>query len=266
MTNSKPDLGGDPPTGLREEGPSTAHATLESNGSGGWVSDNGGQVSDWGVVGKPWPWVAQFAVVLGALGLAFVLVLLPMLIGMEFSGRYELTSGMDIWGPMVSTLLGLTTMTVAGIFVFMTFRIDRGVRHEVREAVREYIGGAMKRAIAIEMSATRDRVKAEIEKAEEEFKKKTSELRTEVKNEAGKVSGAIADFAVRTSRGFSGLEASLNKRLSQIENNVGRSIDEMEGRLRTQVLEANLNEAIEEESERSRSKGGEADDDSETKR
>ena len=209
--------------------------------------------------------MAQFVVVLGALGLAFVLVLLPMLIAMRFGSQYDLTSGMDIWGPLVSTLLGLTTMTVAGIFVFVTFRIDRGVRHEVREGVREYIGGAMKRAIAIEMSATKEKVKAAVGKAEAEFKAEIGALKAEVKNAAGKVSGEIADFAGRASRGFLDLDARFSKRLAEIEDNVGSDIAEMERRLRTQVLEANLNEAIEEESERARSKRGEAADDDRNK-
>ena len=42
--------------------------------------------------------------------------------------KYGATSGSDLWGPMLAMLIGLTTMTISGIFVFMTFRIDRGTK------------------------------------------------------------------------------------------------------------------------------------------
>ena len=45
--------------------------------------------------------------------------------------------GLHVWGPMIATLLGLTTMTVAGIFLFMTFRIDRGVKLKATEVARD---------------------------------------------------------------------------------------------------------------------------------
>ena len=44
---------------------------------------------------------------------------------------------MNVWGPMIAVLVGLTMMTVSGIFIFMTFRIDRGTKLEAREEAQK---------------------------------------------------------------------------------------------------------------------------------
>lgn len=243
---------------------SRAGGLQQPNGSGGRFRSEASRSAEHSV-GKPWPWVAQFAIVLVALGFAFVLVLLPILIGLGFSDRYEVTSSMDIWGPMVSTLLGLTSMTVAGIFVFMTFRIDRGVKHEVREEVREYIGKTMKQVIAKEMADTKKRLTTQIKSTESRFEEETKKLQSQVAKEVAKVTEEVNErvggLADEVKSGLAALGTKLNSRLSEIENNVGASIDEMEQKLRTEVLEANLSEEVEKELKRLRSQRSEADDD-----
>lgn len=76
--------------------------------------------------------------VLGAFVLLLVSVLLigfPMWIAAEVA-----RTGGDIANvlvPMVAVLIGLTTMTISGIFLFMTLRIDRGARLEARSAAKD---------------------------------------------------------------------------------------------------------------------------------
>ena len=82
---------------------------------------------------KPWPFLAQFTLAMTALLLAGLLMVgLPVLSVEYFAGNAGDMAGPEFLTIMVTTLVGLTTMTVAGIFLFMTLRIDRGVRHEVR--------------------------------------------------------------------------------------------------------------------------------------
>lgn len=77
---------------------------------------------------NPWdnelPWGARFILFLVALALAASMIVLPI----WSVQQYGATSGSDLWGPMLAMLIGLTTMTISGIFVFMTFRIDRGTK------------------------------------------------------------------------------------------------------------------------------------------
>ena len=80
------------------------------------------------------------------------LFVLALLVGLPFVGVFALNrwagaaSGVDFWGPIVAIMVSVTSMSVSGIFVFMSFRIDRGVRHETRETVREVLGKEMKLA------------------------------------------------------------------------------------------------------------------------
>lgn len=188
------------------------------------------------------PWLARFLVLFGGLGIAFALVVMPILVGMRFADRYEVTTGMDIWGPMISALLGLTTMTISGIFVFVTFRIDRGVQHQVRESVRDYVGGAMRDVISDEISKmkkaltglldeTRSAVDGDLRSLQGDFRGKTDKLRGQI--------GSLTD-AVNTR--FSNVEAKLDTELSKVESRFGDSIAKFEERVQTRVLEARLDD------------------------
>lgn len=77
-----------------------------------------------------WPWQAQFATLLFVLAIATFLIVLPVLAVRVLDTEYAFSSETDLWSTMIGILLGLTTMTVSGVFVFMTFRIERGARLE----------------------------------------------------------------------------------------------------------------------------------------
>ena len=86
---------------------------------------------------RQWPWQAQFAALLFALMIAVFLIVLPVLVVRVLDAQYAFSSESDLWAAMIAILLGLTTMTVSGIFVFMTFRIERGARLEARSTAEE---------------------------------------------------------------------------------------------------------------------------------
>ena len=92
---------------------------------------------------RPLPWVARF--------ILFVLILLlaAFMIGLPVWSiqRYGATTGIDLWGPVVTMLLGLTTMTISGIFVFMTFRIDRGTKLKAEWTAKKTAEKAVKEVI-----------------------------------------------------------------------------------------------------------------------
>ena len=113
---------------------------------------------------RPLPWVARF--------ILFVLILLlaAFMIGLPVWSiqRYGATTEIDLWGPVLATLLGLTTMTVSGIFMFMTFRIDRGTKlkaewtaKEIAEkTVREVIDKVVGKQIAVAQETIRNELAA----------------------------------------------------------------------------------------------------------
>ena len=84
-----------------------------------------------------WPWWGQL--VLAVFSLAFLgalLIGLPVLSAAMLGGAAG-TAPREIWTPMIAVLVGLTTVTVSGIFLFMTFRIDRGTRRTAKRTAQK---------------------------------------------------------------------------------------------------------------------------------
>ena len=123
--------------------------------------------------GKAWPWGAQFIVILCVLAVALVVILLPVLSVMSAGPE---ASGLDAWGPILATLVSLTTMTVSGIFVFVAFRIDRGVKHETREEVSSYMEKLMKSTIESQIEKARDLLDKSFRSAQREMEKVAEDL------------------------------------------------------------------------------------------
>ena len=77
-------------------------------------------------------------------GLATI-VALALLVGVPLWNVNRLNTwtggatGIEVWGPLLAILISVTSMSVSGIFVFMSFRIDRGVRREARETATDMV-------------------------------------------------------------------------------------------------------------------------------
>lgn len=86
-----------------------------------------------------WPWWGQFLLAVIALSIACVLLIwLPIEIGSRMASGSNDTGSTEetaftTFAPMIVVFVGLTTMTISGMFLFMTFRIDRGARLTARE-------------------------------------------------------------------------------------------------------------------------------------
>lgn len=85
--------------------------------------------------------------VLFAVIFAFALLVAVPLAGVYTLNRWAgVTGGIDFWGPLLAIAVSVTSMSVSGIFVFMSFRIDRGVKSEARETVRTLLNESMETA------------------------------------------------------------------------------------------------------------------------
>ena len=89
------------------------------------------------------------------------------------------TGGIDVWGPMIAILVSVTSMSVSGIFVFMSFRIDRGVKREARETtmlvvdetVRDIFEGA-----GVHITKNIDSVKTDVNDTLKSAKRKVDDI------------------------------------------------------------------------------------------
>lgn len=88
---------------------------------------------------KIWPFSSKETFV----GVVTVLIIvcwvgLPIWSATQFI-RDGSTSTADAWTPLLSVFVALTTLTVSAIFLFMTFRIDRGVKFEAQSTAEKAI-------------------------------------------------------------------------------------------------------------------------------
>ena len=82
----------------------------------------------------------QFALTVIALLLAAGLLIgLPLWSIWTLNQWAGVTSAPEVWAPMLAVLMSFTSMSVTAVFVFMTFRIDRGVKREAQETAKKIV-------------------------------------------------------------------------------------------------------------------------------
>ena len=72
-----------------------------------------------------------------ALAVAAIWIGVPIVAAWSLSARAVQAGGVVDYQPLVAVLIALTTATITGIFVFMTFRIDRGTKTKAGEVARK---------------------------------------------------------------------------------------------------------------------------------
>ncbi len=92
------------------------------------------------------------------LPIVFVTMLNPPLLPNE--------TNVDMWGTLIAVLLGLTTMTVTAIFLFMTFRIDREVKEMTKLEAHKVAKKEVRRVVKDEVEAAVAEAEATVAKAE----------------------------------------------------------------------------------------------------
>ena len=118
--------------------------------------------------GTRWPWWGQFLLAVIALAAACALLIwFPIRAVQEFSGE-DAKDTILAWGPMFAAFAGLTAMTVSGVFIFMTFRIDRGARLAAKKEAEEVAEKVAKEKAEEIAKKAEEIAKTETKKAAEE--------------------------------------------------------------------------------------------------
>ena len=99
------------------------------------AADEEGFFEDWPKWSKP-VFALSAMILLGGVWIG-----IPLLSALKFIGPSLQSEGQVNYQPMMAVLIAMTTATIAGIFLFMTFRIDRGTRlraeSEVKRALKD---------------------------------------------------------------------------------------------------------------------------------
>ncbi len=133
---------------------------------------------------EKWPDFMQFVLMVPMLLLSgFFFIVLPMMVATKFGFSFNEVAGtkvdVEMWGTLIAVLLGLTTMTVTAIFLFMTFRIDREVKEITKLAAGEAASRVASRVASEVITGAQDKVK-EVEIKMEEVKDKVEVKANEV--------------------------------------------------------------------------------------
>ena len=180
------------------------------------------------------PWWARFVLYLSSLGLAAFMMVLPV----WSVQRYGATSGVDLWGPVMATLVGLTTMTISGIFVFMTFRIDRGTKLTAQWTAKRIatatVTELVNKVIGDRIAETRTTIGKGLAKATEELgevKKGVTAAKARIDDQFAAASAEmkameekIATAKQQVVERFGTLEAEVEKQFANLKTGIEKSL------------------------------------------
>ena len=172
-----------------------------------------------------WPWWGQFLLAVIALSIACVLLIwLPM----EIGSKTRNDTGNTLT-TFIAVLVGLTTMTISGMFLFMTFRIDRGARLEAQRVAEKEI--KENRGVKYLIEKTREQKNRAVhcmDSAKNEAMDKIAEIRDETKEKIER-----------------DMENIKNEAVNRTNEQVDRLIAEARGKIDKADIEKLLDERIE---------------------
>ena len=185
------------------------------------------------------PWVARF--------ILFVLVLLlaAFMIGLPVWSiqRYGATTGIDLWGPVVTMLLGLTTMTVSGIFVFMTFRIDRGTKLRAewtaKKTAEKTVEEVAKKVVGRQVAVAQAMIRSELAAA----KNKVVEIKDDLARAKSDIDGHLQG-AAHTMQTMADKVAGAETELSGKFETLQKTVRDQFAKMAKQMEDANIDELI----------------------
>ena len=118
-----------------------------------------------------WPkWAAPMLALAAMIFIGGLWVGLPVLSALKSIDAQA--SGVVDYTPMMSVFIAMTTVTITGIFLFMTLRIDRGTRLKAERVAKE----TMEQVVAKKMDEIAADEKKEMDKIVAEERKKIREL------------------------------------------------------------------------------------------
>ena len=153
-----------------------------------------------------------------------LLIGLPVLAGFLLSFLPSATDGFDFWGPVIAMLVAVTSMSVSGVFVFMSFRIDRGVKNETRETVRDVLINEMTDIFRRAGEDARDR----FNDAKKSSDRELAALEVRIKDAGAYVDQQLRDAVLRIDQ----TKTSIDKQLQEAADNIDNLFRAEAGQLR----------------------------------
>ena len=161
------------------------------------------------------------------------------------------------YDPMMAVLIAMTTVTITGIFVFMTFRIDRGTRLKAERVAKEKINELVndkleqferdaKTKLDLFAIDTKRQLDQLAEKSKEELDQLTKNSKEKLDAFDGTAKGKLDKFDETSKDKFNKLEKSAKTTLGKLETKVDDSTTpdvirkEIERRIPEDTLRAHI--------------------------
>ena len=159
--------------------------------------------------------------------------------------------------PMMALLIAMTTVTITGIFVFMTFRIDRGTRLKAERVAKEKINELVEAELAKFAKTSEGRLndfrRASGDKLGDfgrtarakfaEFKKDSDDGLSEFDSASKK---RLGEFDGASKKRFGEFDAASERRLGEFDENVKKKLVDFEKELDDSAKPEVIQEAIHE--------------------
>lgn len=171
-----------------------------------------------------WPWGAQFSLAVVAMLLAALFLIgLPYFVMSAENWRNPGTAAAPsgAWTAMIPVLIGLTTMTISGIFVFMTFRIDRGARAEARDTAEKIAKEKVNDIIEAQ-------IKSRLDKQWKELLKKAS----------GEAAIRVRDVDERMEARYEASEERMEMKINSMDERIAIRFADADARIKERVADA----------------------------
>lgn len=184
-----------------------------------------------------WPWWAQFFLALFAMILAALFLIgLPYSVMIAVAERSVNPGAAGAWAAMIPVLIGFTTMTISGIFVFMTFRIDRGAKAEARAEAKKVAKKEVKDIIGAEVkSQMKKKLKTLLSEAERRADNHVTKVdqQMEARYDASdkRMEARISSFEERLTDRFEDADVRIKERVTDADARISKRVADAENRI-----------------------------------
>ena len=200
-----------------------------------------------------WPWWAQFFLAVIAMALAALFLIgLPYYVMSAENWRNPgtATAPSGAWTAMIPVLIGFTTMTISGIFLFMTFRIDRGAKAEARDTAKkvaediigEKVQSEMKKQLGARLIDAKQRADIHFAEVDRRMEARYAEVdrRMEARYDVSdkRMEARISSFDERLTVRFEDADERIKERFKDADERIKERFEDAAERFSEQVADA----------------------------
>ena len=153
--------------------------------------------------------------------------------------------------PMMAVLIAMTTITITGIFVFMTFRIDRGTRLKAERVAKDKINELVKEKLDEFMKDSTEKLEQFSTDSTEKFEQFSTDSAKQLGDFATDSEEKLTTFDKTAERKFGSFDETSKDKFSELDESAKTTLDKLARKIdestRPEVLKEEIRRRIPEE-------------------